>query len=71
MKSALLASLGLALIISGEAFAFLGGLDALLFWGDTAMMRIGGAIALALSVLIGVWTFSRALRCERDMMLEG
>lgn len=68
MLNAILAAFGVAMITGGEALAFLGGLDALLFWGEADLMRIGGLVALALSVVIGGWVFRHILRCERTLL---
>jgi len=66
MRHALLAALGVALLAGGEAFTLLGGVDALLFWGEADLLRLGGGVALALSLAVAAWVFRAVLRIERS-----
>lgn len=68
MLNEILAALGVALIAGGESFTFLGGLDALLFWGEDTLHQWSGVVALALSLLIAV--FRHVLRTELDLLAQ-
>ncbi len=65
MIDSILAALGVALLAGGEVFAFLAGLDTLLFQNTPSLLAAVLWGTLALSLLAAALAFRHVLTCER------